>query len=83
MPTIFILFGYIFKFYSDDHEPIHVHVVKDGKEAKYVVVPEVAQVFNHGFKKHEISIIEGVIEENVEVIIDRWKNYFKEDKNGH
>lgn len=25
---------------------------------------------------HEISIIEGVIEENVEVIIDRWKNYF-------
>ena len=22
MPTIFILFGYIFKFYSDDHEPI-------------------------------------------------------------
>jgi len=33
-------------------------------------------VFNHGFKKHEVSIIEGVIEENVEVIIDRWKNYF-------
>lgn len=76
MPTVFILFGYIFKFYSDDHEPIHVHVVKDGKEAKYNVHPEVVQVFNRGFKKHEISIIEGVIEENVEVIIDRWKNFF-------
>ncbi|MDE5999625.1 MAG: hypothetical protein K2H04_06105 [Bacteroidaceae bacterium] len=24
----------------------------------------------------KISIIEGVIEENVEVIIDRWKNFF-------
>ena len=84
MPTIFILFGYIFMFYSDDHGPIHVHVVKDGREAKYNVVPEVAQVFNHGFKKHEISIIEGVIEENIEVIIDRWKSYFgKEDKNEH
>lgn len=76
MPTVFILFGYIFKFYSDDHEPIHVHVVKDGREAKYNVEPEVSQVYNHGFKKNEISIIEGVIEENREVIIDRWKNYF-------
>ena len=76
MPTIFILFGYIFKFYSDDHEPIHVQVVKDGKEAKYNVHPEVKQVFNHGFKKHELSMIESIIEENKEVIIERWENYF-------
>ena len=80
MPTVFILFGYIFKFYSDDHEPIHVHVVKDRKEAKYNVSPNVEQVFNHGFNQHEISIIEGIIEENVEVIIDRWKDFFNQDK---
>ena len=60
MPTIFIIFGFVFKFYSDDHEPIHVHVTKDGHEAKYNVDPEVVQVFNHGFKKHEISMIEGM-----------------------
>lgn len=80
MPTIFILFGFIFKFYSDDHEPIHVHVEKDVHEAKYNVLPEVTQVYNHGFKKHEISIIEGVVEENVEVIKARWKEYFKDKK---
>lgn len=80
MPTIFILFGFIFKFYSDDHEPIHVHVVKDGKEAKYNVEPEVVQVYNHGFKKNEISMIESVIEENTEVIIARWKEYFNKTK---
>ena len=28
MPTIFILFGFRFMFYANDHEPIHVHVVK-------------------------------------------------------
>jgi len=77
MPTVFILFGYVFKFYSDDHTPVHIHVIKDGKEAKYNVVPELEQVFNHGFKKNEISIIEGVIEENIEVIKERWKEYFK------
>ncbi len=77
MPTIFIIFGFVFKFYSDDHEPIHVHVMKDRSEAKYNVEPEVTQVFNHGFKKHEISLIEGIIEENVDVIRARWKEYFK------
>ena len=24
---IFIVFGFIFKFYSDDHTPVHVHVI--------------------------------------------------------
>jgi len=27
MPTIFVFFGYRFLFYSNDHEPVHVHVV--------------------------------------------------------
>ncbi len=26
MPTVFYIKGYRFMFYSDDHEPIHVHV---------------------------------------------------------
>ena len=76
MPTIFIVFGFIFKFYSDDHDPVHIHVEKDGHEAKYNLEPAVTQVFNHGFKKHEISLIEGVIEENVEVIKERWFEHF-------
>ena len=78
MPTIFIIFGFIFKFYSDDHEPIHVHVVKDGHEAKYNISPEVQMLYNHGFKNNELKMIESVIEENVEVITERWKNYFRE-----
>ncbi len=30
MPQLFTLFGLRFMFYSNDHEPIHVHVVKGG-----------------------------------------------------
>ena len=75
MPTIFIFFGLRFMFYSDDHEPIHVHVIKDKHEAKYNV-EKVEQVYNYGFKLHELKLIESVIEENREVIIDRWKKYF-------
>ena len=28
MPKIFEYFGFIFFFYSNEHEPIHVHVIK-------------------------------------------------------
>lgn len=34
MPTIFEIFGLRFFFYSDDHTPIHVHVVKGDDDAK-------------------------------------------------
>ena len=77
MPTIFIFFGFRFMFYSDDHEPIHVHVLKDGHEAKYNV-QGIEQVFNHGFKKHELKLIESIIEENEDVIKERWNNFFKQ-----
>ena len=30
MPTVFTIFGLRFMFYSDDHEPVHVHVVRAG-----------------------------------------------------
>ncbi|MBO5630001.1 MAG: DUF4160 domain-containing protein [Aeriscardovia sp.] len=75
MPTVFIFFGFRFMFYSNDHDPIHVHVLKDGCEAKYNVSP-IELVFNHGFKKQEIALIESIIEENTEVIIERWKVFF-------
>ena len=65
-------------FYSNDHEPVHVHVVKDDCEAKYNVSP-IEQVYNHGFKKQQLAIIESIIEENVEVIIERWKVHFDKD----
>ncbi len=76
MPTIFIFFGFRFMFYSDDHEPMHVHVIKDGCDAKYNISP-VELVYNHGFKKHEISMIESVIEQNKDIIAERWNEFFK------
>ena len=50
MPTLFIIFGFRFMFYSNDQTHIHIHVIKDGNEAKYNVEP-MELVFNQGFKK--------------------------------
>ena len=78
MPTVFIVFGFCFKFYSNDHEPIHVHVTKDGHEAKFDLQPSVELVYNRGFKRHELTIVKGIIEENADLLIERWNDYFKE-----
>lgn len=37
MPTLFILFGFRFMFYSNEHEPMHIHVVKGNTQAKFNV----------------------------------------------
>ena len=60
MPTIFIIFGIKFKFYSNDHTPIHVHVEKGGARAKYQLFP-IELIENYGFKTGEIKLIESII----------------------
>lgn len=80
MPTVFIIFGYRFSFFSNDHEPIHIHIYKGDAEAKYNVVPEVELVDNYGFKNSELKLIESIVEENKEIIIARWTEFFKSKK---
>ncbi|MBD5392409.1 MAG: DUF4160 domain-containing protein [Bacteroidales bacterium] len=80
MPTLFILFGYRFFFWSNDHAPIHIHVSKGDSEAKYEVL-SLALVENYGFKTNELRMIEAIIEENKDIIIERWNEYFKKHRN--
>jgi hypothetical protein len=37
IPTILDVFGLRFYFYSEEHEPIHVHVENDDGRAKYAL----------------------------------------------
>lgn len=53
MPTLFIIFGFRFYFWSNEHGPVHVHISKGDAEAKYDVAT-VELVENYGFKKNEL-----------------------------
>ena len=75
MPTIFIRFGYIFKFYSNEHGPIHVHVMKAGNKAKYSLFP-VLLVENYGMKPPELKQIESIINDSQEEIAEYWNSFF-------
>ena len=79
MPTLFYLLGFRFFFWSNEHKPIHVHISKGDAEAKYNIHgPEI--VYNHGFKRNELRMIESIIQENQEVIELRWKEIFENNK---
>jgi hypothetical protein len=54
MPVVLRVRGSRFWFYEADlDEPPHVHVGKDGKEAKFWIVP-IAVARSGRFRKHEI-----------------------------
>lgn len=77
MPTVLVINGYRFFFYMNEHEPIHIHVSKAGKEARFVLVPEIDLTYCRGLKKGEIREIIDIIEKHYDTFIDAWKNTFK------
>jgi hypothetical protein len=82
MPTIFIFFGLRFVFFSNDHEPVHVHVIKGQgaicENAVFQVLPEIKLLKNNGLKVNELKLAESLIEENKEIIIENWNNFFNQ-----
>lgn len=63
MPVLFYYLGLKFFFYSNDHEPIHVHVSNGDSEARFRIDP-ILMIENHGLKPRELKYAEAAIEEN-------------------
>ena len=78
MPELFRFYGFSFFFYSREHEPIHVHVEGNAGYAKYELAGEKFVLKEtQGIKAKDMKKIELTIEENKDIIISRWKEYFK------
>lgn len=66
-----------FFFYSREHEPIHVHVKNPDGKAKFDITEEgIVLVKNEGIKTKDIKAAEMVLEENKELAIEKWNEYF-------
>ena len=77
MPEILRMFGMRFFFYSREHEPIHVHVKGADGKAKFDILPEgIVLVKNEGLNPKDIKAAEMVLEENKELAIEKWNEYF-------
>lgn len=75
MPNIIVLSGYRFFFYSNEHPPIHIHVEKDGKTAKFNLEPTVL-VKTKRFNASELRKARILVEQNTELFKQKWNEYF-------
>lgn len=75
MPTIYSENGFRFFFYSNDHLPIHIHVEKSGKTAKFFLDP-VELSSSKNFKASELREIRIIINSKIELFKEKWDEYF-------
>jgi hypothetical protein len=76
MPTVLRNRSYRFFFYSGDGgEPLHIHVERDDKTAKFWLEPVELQS-NNGFSQIEVKTIYKTIIENRLKLLEAWHGYF-------
>ena len=65
-------------FYSaDGTEPPHVHVERERNKAKFWFDPVRLQN-SGGYSRNEINRIQRLIEENQEMLLEKWYDYFSD-----
>jgi hypothetical protein len=75
MPTILTINGFRFFFYSNDHLPRYIHVEKADKTAKFNLEP-LELINTKGFKASELREIRIQIQQNINLFITSWDEYF-------
>lgn len=84
MPTIYEYFGIVFKFFSDEHEPIHVHVQHNGGEAVFELIlengklSEIRQRKQKGpaLSEKDLKTAREFVEKYAHNIVEKWVNFF-------
>ena len=78
MPTVFFHRGFRF-FYSNEglpREPVHIHVEKDGNEAKFWLHPAVSVAYNDGYSARILRELLGVVLDSRIRIERAWNEHF-------
>jgi Domain of unknown function (DUF4160) len=83
MPVVLRVAGYKFFFYQADvaNEPPHIHVTKEESEAKFWLDP--VRVAREGrFRKSDLRDIQRIIDENLQFLLNAWKEEKSKHVNG-
>lgn len=79
MPVIFRYKGYRFLFFANEgnpREPLHVHVRKGERLAKFWVEPQIALAEAYGFRPGELTMLAKIIEAKQNLIKRSWHEFF-------
>jgi hypothetical protein len=90
MPKIFEYLGVLIFFYSNEHEPIHVHGKYNGLESKaefYIVEGEIVEIKiklvkgRRPLTESNLKDFEVFLEKYADKIVEKWVDYFVYHKN--
>jgi len=81
MPTILLIAGWRFFFYSNENnEPIHIHVRRAEAEAKFwidVKEFEIREAYAYKFSSRNKREVKRIIYQHLDYIIEQWKIFQK------
>lgn len=67
--------SYSFKIFSNEELRMHIHVIRDDKEAKFWLEPEVELAENFGFKAHELRKIQEIVENHATEFQEQYREH--------
>jgi Domain of unknown function (DUF4160) len=71
--------GFRFFFYSNEgnpREPVHIHAMGEGGEAKFWLRPHVRAAFSEGLSARTLRELAGVVEQHLDQIERTWHDDF-------
>jgi hypothetical protein len=80
MPVVFRERGFVFFFYSNEgtpREPVHIHVSKDEKEAKFWMRPAIALAYNDGYDARTLRALTELLAWRRDSIERKWNDFFR------
>ena len=76
MPVIFETQGIKFRIYPQDHQPPHIHVIKNECEVK-IKIDDLSVIKNFGFSNQEIKEIVQFLKPRIKKAMEVWYDYQK------
>lgn len=89
MPTLYEYFGIKVSFFSNDHEPIHVHGEYQDMESKAEIIVKdgiISEIKIKGvagrdpLKGRQLKDFESLVSHESEAIVESWNKFFKQNK---
>lgn len=89
MPDIYRYFGFVFFFYSNEHDPIHVHVQHDHRESVFEIIMRNGKVEEIRIREKrgvpplsskDQKLAEKFVREYADNIVAKWVNFFIKKK---
>ena len=85
MPKLYIYFGLVVYFYTNEHEPVHVHGEFQGREAKAEIILRNGKITKIVFSNvsgmpplegAKLQAFKQLVEVKADEIVQRWIDYF-------